>query len=421
MAQQPKAFDPLTDDELLSLDAADPLLAKLTPVERSRRDLLTKAQPGAQGADPSTAIDRLSALLPTLGGAAGGIVGGIGGTVAGMGVGGVPGAIGGAALGGGAGEALRQLVDRLRGAKAPASAGEAAHGIGSEGAMQAIYELGGQGVGRAAGAGLERAAPWLMQKALKPTQSVVKEYRTSGRALAQTLLDEGVNVTEGGLAKLQKLFDETNAAIGTKIADSTATIDKSAVASHVPEVAAQHARQVNPTADLEAIKAVLDEFMKHPGHPGTTLLPTEAQAMKRGTYQQIGKKYGQVSSAGIEAQKGLARGLKEELAAKVPGVAELNARDSKLMGAMDAVGQRVATAGNRDPVGFAWVTQNPTTFIASLIDRSNAVKSLIARGLYDAAGRAAGVSPQLIRGAMAAIASGKSDEGSATSASPASQ
>jgi hypothetical protein len=132
--------------------------------------------------------------------------------------------------------------------------------------------------------------------------------------------------------------------------------------------------------------------------------------MKVGTYKAIGDNYGEVSNAAIETQKALARGLKEEVAAKVPGIAAMNARDSQLMAAMDAVGRRVAQAGNMDPVGFAWTAiHRPAGFVAALIDRNPAVKSLIARGLWDEAGRVAGIAPNLIRGAVAAIASGASD------------
>jgi len=79
------------------------------------------------------------------------------------------------------------------------------------------------------------------------------------------------------------------------------------------------------------------------------------------------------------------------------------------MAAMDGVGRRVALSGNRDPVGFAWVAHHPTTFITALLDRSPAVKSLLARGLYTQAATAARVSPDLIRVALGAIAQGGSE------------
>lgn len=67
--------------------------------------------------------------LPAIAGTAGALIGGAGGTVLGVGVGGVPGAAGGAALGTAGGEAAKQLINRMRGADAPATMGEAASGI----------------------------------------------------------------------------------------------------------------------------------------------------------------------------------------------------------------------------------------------------------------------------------------------------
>lgn len=72
-----------------------------------------------------TAID----AIPAVSGAAGAVIGGIGGTAFGLGVGGVPGAAGGAAVGTAGGEALKQLVNRARGAESPATASEAARQI----------------------------------------------------------------------------------------------------------------------------------------------------------------------------------------------------------------------------------------------------------------------------------------------------
>jgi hypothetical protein len=265
-----------------------------------------------------------------------------------------------------------------------------------QGAMEAA--------GGAVGAAMKPAGRWLMQSALKPTQAVLKEYSTTPMRLVESLLEEGVNVTEGGLAKLQRLFGETNQEIASRVRNAPGVIDKKAVAARAANTANKLAQQVNPTKDLETVGTVVDEFMNHPIYSGPTMSVPEAQAMKVGTYQQIGKKYGQLSSAEVETQKALARGLKEDVADAVPGLNELNQRDSRLMADIDAVGRRVAVANNRDPVGFAWVTQNPATFIAALLDRSPAVKSLLARGMYRAAGTAAGVSPQLIRIAVTSLA-----------------
>ena len=50
-------------------------------------------------------------------------------------------------------------------------------------------------------------------------------------------------------------------------------------------------------------------------------------------------------------------------------------------------------------------TASPRTFLAALIDRSPAVKSMIANGMWQSAERATGISANVIRGAVAAVAS----------------
>lgn len=349
-----------------------------------------------------TAVD----WLPAVGGAAGGLIGAAGGTVAGFGVGGVPGAVGGAAVGGAAGEAAKQLINRVRGQGGPATPSKAAGAIATQGVIQGGAEAAGAGIG----AGMKAAGPYLMQKALKPTMSVLSEYRTTAPKLVQTLLDEGISVTQGGVDKLQKLLTATNQEIREAVANAAGSIDKKTVAARALETASKVSKQVNPTKDLQAVGETVAEFMDHPVYSGNLSIP-EAQALKQGTYQQIGKKYGEVSSAAIETQKALARGLKEEIAAEVPGIAGLNAKDSELMAALDATGRRVALSGNKDPVGFAWVAQHPTTFLAAIFDRSPAVKSMIARGAYQSAGAAARVSPQMIRLAVTTLATAGRDDG----------
>lgn len=288
----------------------------------------------------------------------------------------------------------------LGGEDAPADFGEAAKRAAIQGTIGGIIP----GAGMAAEKVLRGGATRLMQSALKPTQAVLEEYRTTPTKLVKTLLDEGVNVTQGGLTKLQGLLQATNQEIREAVRNAPGMIPKERVAAQVASTASRAAKQVNPKSDLKAVGKVVEDFMDHPVYKGD-LTVAEAQALKQGTYRQIGAKYGEQAAASTEAQKALARGLKEEIAAEVPTIQALNARDSQLMAATDAVGRRVAQAGNRDPVGFAWVTQAPVTFLAALMDRSPVVKSMLAHGMYKSASQATKVPESAIRAAVAAIAS----------------
>lgn len=350
-------------------------------------------------------LDRLTEWLPAIGGTVGGVAGGIGGTVLGVGVGGPPGAIMGAALGGAAGEAYKHLMKRARGrVDVPSTGLDAAESIGKAGAIQ--------GATQAAGEVLAPAAQFIgrrmMQSSLKPGLKVlVAGVKAGDRTpkVVQTLLDEGVNVTPGGVAKLQGLLDATKADVAATINRAgPQTINPLRAASRLSPTAQRFATQVNPQADLEAISQVGQNFLE--AHPNPLSL-TEAQALKQGTYARIGGKYGKESIASIEAEKAVARGLKEELEAAAPGIGNLNAREAKLLEALHVTGKRVALSGNKDPIGFAWVAHNPTTFLAALMDRSPAVKSMIARGLYTNAGKIAKVSPVLVRIAVQSVVSGE--------------
>jgi Fe-S cluster assembly scaffold protein SufB len=106
-----------------------------------------------------------------------------------------------------------------------------------------------------------------------------------------------------------------------------------------------------------------------------------AQEMKQGTYKRLREKYGELGSADTEAQKALARGLKEEIAATVPEVGPMNARESSLLNAKEILDKRVLTAGNKNPLGIGGLSPRLGNLAAMMTDRSELVKSLIARGL----------------------------------------
>lgn len=361
--------------------------------------------------DPAERKSWLSAAadwLPTIGGAVGGVIGGIGGTVGGLGVGGVPGAIGGAALGGATGEAWKQLAHRALGdGDAPTTPGAAAKDIALQGGAQGAME----GTGQALVSVAAKAAPALMQSAVKPAYKTVEKAVKSQEMprVVKTLLDHGINVTESGIGKLNDLLSATNAQIKDIIANSTAKVYPEAVADTAQGVIQQAGQQVAPVADQAAAEGVVDQFMRV--HGGAPILPArplsvqDAQALKQGTYRAIGQRgYGEVKGAATEAEKALARGLKEGIEAAHPEVKGLNAREGALIEAKDAIAKRVALAANRDPAGLGWIAENPKSFVAFVLSRSPGVKSALARGLYQTAEKMSGVPANLIRAGVQALA-----------------
>jgi hypothetical protein len=293
--------------------------------------------------------------------------------------------------------------------------GAAANVVGS-GAVQGAAQAAGPLISK----GMEHLGAGIMQSALKPGLRTTLAAVKSGEVppVVRTLLKEGVNVTPGGIEKLNAIIAASNDTITEALnglptkAGTANAILPSAVAERLGPVMKQFANQVNPEGDLNAIESVGKEFMRT---SGPTLSATEAQALKQGTYKALkDQAYGTVKGSAIEAQKALARGLKEEVAAEAErhgiDITTPNLREGAAITARDAVAKRVAMVGNRDPAGLAWLAHNPTTFLLALAERSPIVKSYLARGLYSAAANAAGVPTAAIRTAIAAVASAGAED-----------
>lgn len=359
---------------------------------------------------PAKIADFATDLLPTIGGTVGSFAGG---------------PIG-AAIGGAAGQGYRTLVQNAadipdavsdvvtNARKYPNETlqglAEGAIGGSNKAALEGTIQGVTSGVASAIPYVARAVAPGLMQSALKPGIKSTLAAVKSGSVppVVRTLLDEGVNVTPGGIEKLNAIIGATNADIKSAISGLTGNISPLRVTSRLTDTARKFANQVNPQADLQAISDVGENFLA--AHGGQALAPTTAQSLKTGTYAALkDKAYGEVKGATIEAEKALARGLKEELASEAAksgiDLASLNAREGAAITARDAIAKRVAQVGNRDPAGLAWLAHSPVTFLMSVMERSPVVKSMLARGLWQSAAKASGMPIEALRAAAAAIAS----------------
>jgi hypothetical protein len=257
------------------------------------------------------------------------------------------------------------------------------------------------GAGEAAQAALKGGARDMMQSALKPP---IAAQRTGKAATAiDTLLDTGTNVSRAGADKLQARITDLNQQIADQIANSTAVVDKKAVAGNLNQVMADFKKQVNPDADIHSVQKAYDEFMDHPLLQGKRSVPVQlAQEMKQATYKSLGDKaYGEMKGADITAQKALARGLKDQIAKAVPEVRQLNAEDSKLLTTLPLVERRVLMDANKNPFGLGWLTTSPTKFAAWMADRSPAFKSIVAHMLNRSSAAAPGVAAGAVPGGLA--------------------
>lgn len=249
--------------------------------------------------------------------------------------------------------------------------------------------LGGGWARSAAAPAMDTAARAVMKSALKPDSIA----RASGDAAAaiDTLLKEGASVTAGGAAKLRGLVNELHADVAKRIADAGAkgaTVDKGYVGSELYQALQKFRNQVNPEADVEKVLKSWDEFNRL----YAAKIPVEqAQALKQGTYRILSDKYARTGAveneAATQAQMAEARGLRKGIEDVVPGVGELNARESALINALELAEKRSGVAGNRDLAGIAWLVNHPGAAAAMLADRSPLFKSILARLLYEGRGK----------------------------------
>jgi hypothetical protein len=234
--------------------------------------------------------------------------------------------------------------------------------------------------GQAAAPVLRAGAESLMQSALKPT---LKQLKSGEAAKAiDVMLSEGINATKGGVEILKSKLGELNSQIAEAIANSPATIKTGEVGKALLDTMKRFQNQVNPQTDIDTVRNAWEMFKNHPLINGAEEISVQlAQALKQGTYKVLSKKYGQMGSAEIESQKALARGLKDEVAAAVPGIAELNLKDSQLISALNVAERRSLMELNKNPAGLALLTHNPASFVAYMADKSALFKSLMARAL----------------------------------------
>jgi hypothetical protein len=237
----------------------------------------------------------------------------------------------------------------------------------------------------------------LMQKALKPVLAQVSTGKAA-RAI-QTLLDEGIPATKGGVEKLQGMIGELEQDVTQKIAAATGTVDKTEVLKRLKDTLEKFRNQATPNADLSTIRAAAKEFFEHPLlRGGNDMSVQTAQKLKEGTYRAIGDKgygMGLKPQAQQDAQKALARGLKEEIEKVVPEVAAPNAKQSELINAVKVLARRTGMDANKDLGSIGWLVHSPEAAIGWLAERSPWLKSRLAIGLNNggvgqAVGQAAG-------------------------------
>lgn len=276
-------------------------------------------------------------------------------------------------------DAMDKLAYRAGGAVTDVT-GSPEAGFAANVGVQAMPMLAGGQLAKAAAPAIEAGARKLMGSAAKPTLEQWKSGEAK-RAI-DTLFAEGLNPTEGGVEVLKKKISGLNDEIDKAISGSTETVTAGNAGKPLLDTLKRFQNQVAPQDDLSAIAKVWSMYRDHPALGGKTDMPVQlAQQLKQGTYRQIDKKYGELGAAETEAQKAIARGLKEEIATKVPEVAPLNAKESELINTLNVIERRAMLDLNKNPMSIALLAHNPASFAAFMADKSALFKSLMARML----------------------------------------
>ncbi len=228
---------------------------------------------------------------------------------------------------------------------------------------------------------LRKTSESLMQSALKPTINQLRSGQA--KTAIDTLLKYGINPTAKGVEQLKEKIGGINEDIATALEQSHGTVSKQNVLARISDVYDKFRQQVAPTSDINAIESVAQDFLaSNKGQGAMDAIPVQlAQKLKQGTYKVLSGKYGEAGSAATEAQKALARGLKEEIAAEIPDIAQLNKEESKLIDTLNVTERRALMDLNKNPAGLSLLTSNPAKFALFMADKSAAFKSLLARAL----------------------------------------
>lgn len=256
-------------------------------------------------------------------------------------------------------------------------------GYGTNVGVQTIPMFLGGMVGERLPLGLKVGGRKLMQSALKPSARALQSGEAQ-RAI-QTMLDEGVNVTPGGIVKMNNLIDDLYTKVDDIIKGSTGTVSKLEAAKAARSKISEFKDLVNRRAPLESARKVWKEFTED--FPDVMSVQ-KAQDVKRATQRFLDKSYGQIGTAETETQKAIAAGLRKGIEKAEPGVVPLNKRQAALINARDIAEYRAEMAANRDvtglaPIGFAG---NPAMGGLMLADRNPWIKSYLARMLYNLPG-----------------------------------
>ena len=198
---------------------------------------------------------------------------------------------------------------------------------------------------------LNRSAEKLYQSALKPPGKLGVEGQ---KAVVRTGLQEGIVLSESGIRKTAGVIDDLESQLGKAIdsAPPGTVIKVKELKPFVDSAKKVLANTTDVAQSRKAKKAIDDIWRAFKRKHGRSIDVAAAQELKVNTYKWLRESYDKLATPVKEANKQLARGLKEGILEAVPTVGELNPRLKSLYTFDDALEKSAARLGNLNLLGL---------------------------------------------------------------------
>ena len=192
----------------------------------------------------------------------------------------------------------------------------------------------------------------MYQSAVKMPQKLKGKKLTpiDRERIAQTGLDNGIVPNANGYVKLLDKIDDANKKIANSIKGAKGKyVETDKITSTLDDLKDFYKNTIDPKPFLDEIDNIVTGMKDTWGER----IPIEqAQKIKQNTYVMLRKHYGELKGLSIEAQKALARGIKDQIVANHPEIKSLNKADSALLELEDVIEKAASRISNRDLIGI---------------------------------------------------------------------
>lgn len=227
----------------------------------------------------------------------------------------------------------------------------------------------------------------------KPSNRALKAPEQRSAAF-QTALDNDIKVSGKGAERARGLVMDNSDKVDDILkneAAAGAAIDMESVIDRLDSLRSK------PDTDMIGRGRVIDKkagsFID--SHPEQ--IPVDvANEIKKNTYARLDKQYLKHGSVGVEAEKALARGIKEEIAAKFPEIAGLNADSAALITLQKAIDDALPRINNNNVISMDTAVKTigggqvggtagaTATFLTNVLASNPKLKSALALALAKA-------------------------------------